>query len=422
MSELFIFLTLICIFISMILSASEASIFSLTRIDLASLKSLGLRDKYLNMINNTEQLLFALLTGNELADYFASLCFASAVTLLLSDDFRTPAFFIFSILSFFFADFFPKVAGFRLRAYLVTKIIPLTYVLFQVFYPFRIILYKFYLKINKLFPVSIENHSIKSLTPVEQIIIYALEIAYRDGKISKTEKEFIYGLFLSEKISVSAIMTQRSEIIAFKDQPLSRELLNKFKVLPYNKYPIYKNNFDEIIGILYTKDLLNHFARDKNILGKYLSEFCRPAYFVPEHFPVRDLLFEFQKKNLKIALVVDEYGAVKGLVTLEDLVEELFGEILPAKDEPIEPIQVIGEKRYLISGKALLEEVKTHLGLNVEEEIYSDLTTMNGLILALFEGIPKEGEVRNYRGWTFKIKKVRGRKILWIEAERTNSD
>lgn len=406
----------------MILSASEASIFSLTRIDLASLKNIGIKDNYLSMIKNTEQLLFALLTGNELADYFSSFCFATAITLLISEEFRTPAFFIFSLFSFFFADFFPKVAGFRMRTRLVTKIIPFTYILFQILYPFRIILYKFYTNINKFFPESNKNLNFKSLTPVEQIIIHALDLAYKEGRISKTEKEFIYGLFLSEKISVSAVMTQRSEIIAFRDQPLTSELLNKFKFLPYNKYPIYRRNLDDVVGILYTKDLLSYIARKQNILGRYLNEFCRPAHYVPEHLHVRELLFDFQRKNLKIALVVDEYGTVKGLVTLEDLVEELFGEILPRDEELLEPIQVLSENRYLISGRALLEELKNQIGFQVEEEIYSDLTTMNGFILALFEGIPREGEVRNYKEWIFKIRKVKGRKIIWVEAERKTGD
>lgn len=422
MGEVFLFLALLGILLSMILSASEAGIFSLSRIDLAGLKSSGIKDSYLNMIKNTEQLLFALLTGNELADYFASFSFATAITLLISEEYRTPAFFIFSIFSFFFADFFPKVAGFRLRIRLIIKIIPITYALFQLLYPFRIILYKLYVKFNKFLPEVSENLNLKSLTPVEQIIIHALDLAYKEGRISKTEKEFIYGLFLSEKISVSAVMTHRSEIIALRDQPLTYELLNKLKILPYNKFPVYKKTLDDVIGILYTKDLLNYIAREKNILGRYLSEFCRPAYFVPEHLSVRELLFEFQRKNLKIALVVDEYGTVKGLITLEDLVEELFGEILPSEDELLEPIQQIGEDRYLISGKALLEDLRNITGLQIEEEIYSDLTTVNGFILALFEGIPREGETRRYGEWIFRIKKVKGRKILWVEAERIRGD
>lgn len=418
MGEFFLLLTLLGLSLSMLFSASEASIFSLSRIDFASLKSLGLKEKYLSLLKNTEQLLFTLLAGNELADYFASFAFATAVTLLLSEEYRTPAFFIFSLLSFWLGDFFPKVAGFKLRTRLILKIIPITYLFYKLFYPISLFIYEIYLKINKLFPKPEKESKFSFFTPVEQVIIYSVELACKEGKLSETEKEFIYGLFLSEKISISAVMTPRSEIVAFRDQPITLDFLTKIKHLPYNKFPVYRDSLDEVVGVLYTKDLINYLTSQPDWEGKWLSNLVRPTYFVPETLPVRELLFEFQRKNLKIALIVDEYGSIKGLVTLEDILEELFGEILPEKEEMIEPIEKIREDYYLISGQALLEEVKEVLALSIEEDICQDLKTMNGFILTLYQGIPKEGEVLIYKNWKFKIKKVRGRKILWIEAEK----
>lgn len=418
MVEIFLFLTLVGLLLSMLFSSSEASIFSLSKIDLASLKSLGLKEKYINMIKNTEQLLFTLLTGNELADYFASFAFASAVTLLISEDFRTLAFVFYALFSFWIGDFLPKVAGFKYRTSLVLKIVPITHFFYQLLLPLRLIVYGIYLRINSLLPNIEENHKHRRFTPLEQIILHFLERAHKADKISETEKNFIYGLFLSEKIEVSTIMTTRSEIVAFQDQKITPEFLSKLKRVPFNKFPVYKESLDEIIGVLYSKDVIRFIAHNPNFQEKYLSEITRPAFFVPESFPVRDLLFEFQRKQLKIALVVDEYGTLKGLVTLEDILEELFGEILPEEEERLGPIQKIKEDHFLISGKALLEEAFDALGVPIEEEPFTDLRTVNGFILALFEGIPKEGESLSYRGWIFKIKKVRGRKVLWVEAYR----
>ncbi|MCS7150513.1 MAG: hemolysin family protein [Caldimicrobium sp.] len=418
MVELFIALALFGLMLSMIFSASEASIFSLSKIDLAGLKNQGLKEKYLNMIRNPEQLLFALLTGNELADYFASFAFASAITLLLSDEFRTPAFFIYSLFSFWLGDFFPKVTGFKFRTQLVFKIIPITYCLYSLLFPLRVLIHLVYHKINRLFPEINKDYDQRGFTPVEQIILHSIELGHKQGKISDTERDFIYGLFLSEKIEVASIMTPRSEIIALKDQRLSMELLTRLGKLPYNKFPVYKESIDEVIGVLYTKDLINYIAKNENFVERYLSELTRQAYFVPESFPVRDLLFEFQRKHLKIALVVDEYGTLKGLVTLEDILEELFGEILPEKEELLEPIQRISEGHFLLSGKAHLEEAIESLGIFLDEEIFQDLRTVNGFILTVFQGIPKEGDERVFDGWKFIIKKVRGRKILWVEAVR----
>ncbi len=326
MIEFYIGLTFLGIFLSIILSASEASIFSLSRMDLAGLQNLGLKEKYLKIIKKPEELLITLLLGNELADYFASFSFATAMTFLFFEEYRTLAFFLYALFTFWLGDFFPKVLGFKLREKLVLLILPLTYFLYKALFPLRVIFYNFYKGINKLLPEIGEKKVVKTFTPVEQIILHSLDLALKERKITPTEKEFIYGLFLSEKIPVSAIMTPRSEIIAFKDQPFTLEIMERIKALPFNKIPVYKNTLDEVIGILYVKDLIKYFAKNSFPCSKNLSEFTKPAFFIPENFKVRNLLFEFQKRHLKIALVVDEYGILKGLVTLEDILEELFGE------------------------------------------------------------------------------------------------
>ena len=405
----------------MILSASEASIFSLSRIDLASLQNLGLKEKYLKIIKKPEELLITLLVGNELADYFASFSFATIITLLFHEEYRSLGFLIFGLLTFWLGDFFPKVLGFKLREKLVLIILPFTYFIYQILFPLRTILYNLYLKIYNFFPEIKEKKDLKSFTPVEQIIMHALDLALKEKKISPTEREFVFGLFLSEKIPVSAIMTPRSEIVALKDQPLTLEIMERIRALPFNKIPIYQNTLDEIVGILYVKDLIRYFEKNSSFNLKNLSDLTKPAFFIPENFKVRNLLFEFQKRHLKIALVVDEYGILKGLVTLEDILEELFGEFFTEREEPFEPIQRLSENYFLLSGKALLEEVKEILEIPFELEVIEDLKTVNGFMLSLFQGIPKEGEKVNYLDWEFVIKKTKGRKILIVEAKRVKN-
>ncbi|MDW8136496.1 MAG: hemolysin family protein [Thermodesulfobacterium sp.] len=408
--------TLVLIMCSIIFSSSEASIFSLNRLEMASLRSLSLSEKYLRIFKNPDELLIVLITGNEIVDYFASFCFSNGLSYLIQDEGRKIAFIIFSIISFWIGDFFPKVLGFKFKTKMVCKIIPITYAFYQILYPLRKVFILIYQKIEAIFPIKaiISYHSLPS---VEKIILNTLEIAYKERRISQKEKEFIYGLFLSEKIPVSVIMTSRSEIVAFKDQVITLEFLEKIKNLPYNKFPVYKTFLDEVIGILYTKDLIKGF-QDGNIFQRKLSEFVRPAYFVPEGFKVRDLLFEFQKRHLKIALVIDEYGILKGLVTLEDLLEELFGEIYEEREFKMDPIQRLDENRWLISGKVLLEDLKNILSLEINEEELRDLKTLNGALLVLFKELPKEGESVEYQGYKFSIKKMKGRKIFWVEVEK----
>lgn len=421
MIEFYIGLTLFGILISMMLSASEASIFSLSRIDLASLQNLGLKEKYLKIIKKPEELLITLLVGNELADYFASFFFATIITLLFHEEYRSLGFLIFGLLTFWLGDFFPKVLGFKLREKLVLIILPFTYFIYQILFPLRTILYNLYLKIYNFFPEIKEKKDLKSFTPVEQIIVHALDLALKEKKITPTEREFVFGLFLSEKIPVSAIMTPRSEIVALKDQPLTLEIMERIRALPFNKIPIYQNTLDEIVGILYVKDLIRYFGKNSSFNLKNLSDLTKPAFFIPENFKVRNLLFEFQKRHLKIALVVDEYGILKGLITLEDILEELFGEFFTEREEPHEPIQKLSENYFLLSGKALLEEVKEVLEIPFELEVIEDLKTVNGFMLSLFQGIPKEGEKINYLDWEFIIRKTEGRKILLVEAKKVKN-
>jgi len=415
MAELYFIITAFLIFLSMIFSASEVSIFSLSRIEIASLRSLGVSEKYLHMLRNPEELLIVLIAGHEIVDYFASFCISKGFTILFSEEGRTTAFIVFAIIGFWIGDFFPKVVGFKLKSLIITKVFYLNYLFYKLFYPVRKLYTSIYSALEKKFPYTpIYLHT---FSPAEQIILYMLDEAYKQKRITEKEKKFIHGLFLSEKIPVSAILTSRSEIVAFKDQIITLEFLERLKQLPYNKFPVYKENLDDVIGILYAKDLIKDFSPE--ILNvKKLSEFVRPAYFIPETFTVRDLLFEFQKRQIKIALVIDEYGVLKGLVTLEDVLEELFGEIYEEKEAKIEPIQKIEDKKWLVSGKVLLEELKSLLGMEIVEEEFQDIKTLSGFLLVLFKEIPKEGESVEYGEFKFTVRKIKGRKIIWVEIEK----
>lgn len=417
MVETYLIFAVFFIFLSMIFTASETGIFSLSRIEMVSLRSLGISEKYLWMLKNPEELLIVLLAGNEIVDYFASFCISKVFTYFFSQEGKTIAFLVFAMLGFWLGDFFPKIVGLRLKTIVISKLIYLSYLFYNFFYPIRKIYAFVYSFLEKKFPYTpVYPHF---FSPAEQIILYMLDEAYKQKKITEKEKDFIKGLFLSEKIPVSAIFTPRSEIVAFKDQVITLEFLEKLRYLPYNKFPIYKETLDDVVGILYTKDLIKNFSPE--ILNqKRLSDYVKPAYFVPESFKVRDLLFEFQKAQIKIALVIDEYGILKGLVTLEDILEELFGEIYEEKETKLEPIQKIEEGKWLVNGKVLLEELKIALGIETLEEEFKDIKTLGGFLLALFREIPREGDSIEYEGFKFTVKKVKKRKIFWVEIEKIN--
>ncbi|QER42018.1 HlyC/CorC family transporter [Thermodesulfobacterium sp. TA1] len=415
MIEVYFFGILLLILTSMVFSSSEASIFSISRIELANLRVKGLPQKFLEMLNKPEELLVVLIASNEIVDFFTSFLGSKLFSSIFPDKGKTLAFFIFGFIMFWMGDFLPKIVGFKTKDWLITKVIYIIYFFYYLFWPIRKIYSLFYGVLERFFPT--EKELSKTFSPVEQIILYIIEKAYLERNITEKEKIFIKGLFLSEKISVSAILTPRSEIVAFKDTPITLEFLEKIKYMPYNKFPVYKDSLDNLLGILYIKDIIRNFSPE--FLGKtWLSELTRPVFYVPENFKLRDLIFEFQKKHLKIAIVVDEYGMVKGLVTLEDVLEELFGEIYEQKEAKVEFIQKIGENKWLVHGKVLIENLKLVLGLEIEEEHLKDIKILNGFLLALFKEIPEEGQSVVYGGYRFTVKKVKGRKILWVEIEK----
>jgi CBS domain containing-hemolysin-like protein len=415
MVDLYLFLFILCLLTSFCLSCSEATIFSLTRIELADIYRNLSEKKSFAILKNPETLLFTILAGNEIADFLGGFFLSNAMSSLMDVGARTFAFALFSILAFYVADFIPKILGYTYRRRLIFVLLPFVLFLHKLFFPLNFALER--LNILALLKRKKEKAEEEgALSTAEQFILYLLDEARKAGKISEVELRFIRGLFISEDIPVSTIMVPRSEIYALPDQEVTPKLLQEISKTPFTKIPVYGSTLDELIGILYVKDLFKYVKSLEEKKLK-LSEVVRPAFFVPEFKKVRDLLLEFQKKHLKIALVVDEYGTIKGLVTLQDLLELLFGEFRTEDEPSFSPIKRLSEDKYLAHGNAPMYLIKEELEafeISPEDESRS----LNGFLLERFEGVPKAGDSLEIAGFTFKVLKVRKNKILWVEIWR----
>jgi putative hemolysin len=415
MVDLYLFLFILCLLTSFCLSCSEATIFSLTRIELADIHQNLSEKRSFAILKNPEALLFTILAGNEIADFLGGFFLSNAMSSLMDVGARTFAFALFSILAFYVADFIPKILGYTHRRRLIFVLLPFVLFLHKLFFPLNFALEG--LNILALLKRKKEKAEEEgALSTAEQFILYLLDEARKAGKISEVELRFIRGLFISEDIPVSTIMVPRSEIYALPDQEITPKLLQKISKTPFTKIPVYGSTLDELIGILYVKDLFK-YVKSLEEKKLRLSEVVRSAFFVPEFKKVRELLLEFQKKHLKIALVVDEYGTIKGLVTLPDLLELLFGEFRTEDKPSFSPIKRLSEDKYLAHGNApmyLLKEELEAFEISPEDESRS----LNGFLLERFEGVPKAGDSLEVAGFTFKVLKVRKNKILWVEIWR----
>jgi putative hemolysin len=415
MVDLYLFLFILCLLTSFCLSCSEATIFSLSRIELADIYRNLSEKKSFAILKNPEALLFTILAGNEIADFLGGFFLSNAMLNFMDVGARTFAFALFSILAFYVADFIPKILGYTYRRRLIFVLLPFVLFLHKLFFPLNFALER--LNILALLKRKKEKAEEEGgLSTAEQFILYLLDEARKAGKISEVELRFIRSLFISEDIPLSTIMAPRSEIYALPDQEVTPNLLQEISKTPFTKIPVYGSTLDELIGILYVKDLFKYVKSLEEKKLK-LSEVVRPAFFVPEFKKVRDLLLEFQKKHLKIALVVDEYGTIKGLVTLQDLLELLFGEFRTEDEPSFSPIKRLSEDKYLAHGNApmyLLKDELEAFEISPEDESRS----LNGFLLERFEGIPKRGDSIEIAGFTFKVLKVRKNKILWVEIRR----
>lgn len=241
---------------------------------------------------------------------------------------------------------------------------------------------------------------------------------------SESEKQFLQGVVNFGTIIARQIMRPRLDVVAFPLELDFHELMDKINKSGYSRVPIYEETIDEIAGILYIKDLLPHLDKDEDFDW---HTFLRTPYFITENKKIDALLYDFQVRRVHMAIVVDEYGGTSGLVTLEDIIEEIIGDIRDEFDEEEKSFTQIDEHTYVFEGKILLNDLCRILEIDsdVFEDVRGDSESLGGLLLELFTRLPQTGEKTHYKNWTFSIlsadiKKIKRVKVT-IEASPKSS-
>jgi putative hemolysin len=197
------------------------------------------------------------------------------------------------------------------------------------------------------------------------------------------------------------------DMVAVEKESPIHEVLTLVEAEGHSRIPIYKETIDNIIGILYVKDLLAYSKGQSKTKG--LGELSRKPYFVPESKLIDELLREFQKERIHMAIVVDEYGGTAGLVTLEDVIEEIVGDIRDEYDQEKPLVKSVGKREWLVDGKIDIEELNEQLNLNLPSE--EDFESLGGFIFSQLGAIPREKEIVQFEDFQFMVEKVVGRRI-----------
>lgn len=246
----------------------------------------------------------------------------------------------------------------------------------------------------------------------EEEIKHLVSEGSRLGIFEKGEERMIHSIFEFSDTTAKRAMTPRTEVVAVEIGTPREKLLQFVAEEGYSRLPVYKGDLDHVVGIIHTKDIINLLLNAELVI---LEDILRPPYFVPESRKVRELLADFQKKQVHMAIVLDEYGGTAGLITLEDIIEEIVGEIQDEYDIELEELIRIDEHRALVAARIRPEKFNFAFGANFPAEDYE---TLGGLLIDVLGRIPALEEKFSHGGFDFTVKEKKGHRLLALEVER----
>lgn len=404
---------LLLLIISALISGTEAAYFSLNSSDRQKLKKASKTDtQVLNNLENPEKLMATLLvTGNFVIIGFIILS-ANIINYLFSIQKAPVIEFILQavLISFFlllFVRIFPKTFATRYKLRLVRFMAFPLQILEKIFSPVN----TFFIASNFLVIRRLQNN--RNNFSIEKIS-KALKLT-SEQELSE-EKEILEGIAKFGNKNVAEIMKPRVDVVSLDIKSGFSTVLGLIVDSGFSRIPVYDGSFDNIKGILYIKDILPHSHKDDSFNWQTL---IRPPFYVPETKKINSLLKEFQKNKVHLALVIDEYGGTSGIVTLEDVLEEIVGEIIDEFDEEDVLFSKISENIFLFDGKTLLGDFFkiTKCDDTVFNKIKGEAETLAGLILELKGQIPVLHEKTAYKQFVFTIEAVDNRRIKQIKVE-----
>lgn len=252
----------------------------------------------------------------------------------------------------------------------------------------------------------------------EDNIMAMVEEGEESGAIQGSEKEFIENVLEFDNITAKDVMVHRTDMVSLPADAEESEILDAIRQSGLSRFPVYGEDIDDIVGILSTREYLLNFREED---PKPLKDLLRPAYFVPETVAADVLFRDMQGKKTHLALVVDEYGGTSGLVTLEDLLEELVGNIYdefdPQEEQEIIPLE---EGRWRVSGSADLEELAEVVGFELPEDEEIDYDTLGGLVFSQLSVIPEDGSrpAVDALGLHIQVEELCDRRVEWALVEK----
>lgn len=398
---------LFCIVMSAYFSATETAFSSLNRIRIKNMAEKGNKKAalVLRLSENFDGMLSTILIGNNIVNILsASLATVIFVDMMGEDLGASISTIVTTIVVLIFGEVSPKSIAKESPESFAMFSAPLLNVLMIILTPANFLFRQWKKLLSKIIKVSDDT----GITEEELLTI--VEEAEQDGGIDKEEGDLIRSAIEFGELEAVDIFTPRIDIVSVSVDLPKDEIAKVFLETGYSRLPVYEKDIDQIIGILYQKDFHNYiYNSDLSVRDN-----VKPVLFTTKNKKIDDLMKELQREKLHIAVIVDEYGSTLGLVTLEDILEELVGEIWDEHDTVVHEIEEISANEYIVSGKANLEKMLVRLG----KEQDTDVLTVNGWVMEKLEKIPSEGDSFEFEGLSVQVVKMNGKRVEQVKVIR----
>ena len=416
-----VLIIIFCVLFSGYFSATETAFSSLNRIRVKNLAEKG--DKkaklVLDLLENFDSLLSTILIGNNIVNIAcASVATLLFVKLLGEEQGPSVATIVITIVVLIFGEVTPKSIAKENPEKFAMFAAPFLNVLMIILTPFNFLFIQWKKLISKIF------HTENDYSITEEELLTIVEEAEQEGRIDEQESSLIRSAIEFSEQEAIDILTPRIDIVGVSHDATKEEIAQVFEETNYSRLPVYKESIDHIIGILYQKDFYNLDDEETSF-----EHIIRPAMFITESKKIGELLQELQQKKSHIAIVLDEYGGTTGIVTLEDILEELVGEIWDEHDEVINEIEKISDTEYIVHGSTNLEDLfeVLDMGMKINEEVEEmEVVTVSGWVMEeVLERIPSKGDVgtwQNLKVTVLEMDENRVEKIKLVILEKTEEN
>ena len=419
------FFELIILFISILLllilsgffSGSETALTASTRSRLTGLSNKGHKNAKtaIELLNKKESLIGAILLGNNLVNILASALATSLSIKIFGDTGVAYAVIIMTALIVIFAEILPKTYALTNSEKLALTVSPIFRPIVYLLWPVTWMMEKIVFFILSIFKIKLEKNM--RVLSVEDEIRGTLDLHHKEGRLYKSDKDMVTGVLDLAEVTVEDVMVHRSNMFTVNIDDDPKKILNSVINSSFTRIPVWQNNDENIIGIIHSKHLLKIMSQNRDITRSDMMQSLIKPLFIPETTSLKEQLKMHLNTKKKLAIVVDEYGVLMGMISLEDIMEEIVGDITDEIDEGLTSVVKNEDGTLTINGGTEIRDINRIYNWNLPEE---EANTLSGLIIHESRSFPSEGQVFNYYGFIFEILEVKDNLIHKIKVSSFN--